>query len=435
MSRKMKDSGVEWIGEIPEEWEIRKLASISKTITDFVASGSFASLNENVKYIDTPDYAMLVRTVDLSNSSNTKKVYIDKHAYEFLANSNLFGGELVLSNIGSVGNVFLYEPLYERASLAPNAIMMRMKESNRFYYYWLLSPLVNNALKRLGSNAVQAKFNKTQLRQFLVARPSLKEQSRIANYLDIKVAEIDHIIAKTQASIEEYKRYKQSIITEAVTKGLDPNVPMKDSGIEWIGEIPEDWEITSVKSKYRLVTGFTPDTENPNYYDDNGYVWVNISDLSNDRYIVDSKKKISDLAIKECKGNLIKKGSLLYSFKLSVGQVSFAGNDLYTNEAIASFIEDESINLNFFYYMSSFAIIQNANENIYGAKLLNQQLIKNAKIVFPPLNEQQKIANFLDKKVAEIDHIISKKEQLINNLESYKKSLIYEVVTGKKEVI
>lgn len=204
---------------------------------------------------------------------------------------------------------------------------------------------------------------------------------------------------------------------------------MKDSGIEWIGEIPEDWEITSVKSKYRLVTGFTPDTENPNYYDDNGYVWVNISDLSNDRYIVDSKKKISDLAIKECKGNLIKKGSLLYSFKLSVGQVSFAGNDLYTNEAIASFIEDESINLNFFYYMSSFAIIQNANENIYGAKLLNQQLIKNAKIVFPPLNEQQKIANFLDKKVAEIDHIITKTQASIEEYKRYKQSIITEAVT------
>lgn len=204
---------------------------------------------------------------------------------------------------------------------------------------------------------------------------------------------------------------------------------MKDSGIEWIGEIPEDWEITSVKSKYRLVTGFTPDTENPNYYDDNGYVWVNISDLSNDRYIVDSKKKISDLAIKECKGNLIKKGSLLYSFKLSVGQVSFAGNDLYTNEAIASFIEDESINLNFFYYMSSFAIIQNANENIYGAKLLNQQLIKNAKIVFPPLNEQQKIANFLDKKVAEIDHILEKTRESIEEYKMYKQSIITEAVT------
>ena len=203
----------------------------------------------------------------------------------------------------------------------------------------------------------------------------------------------------------------------------------KDSGIKWIGEIPEDWEVTSVKSRYKLVTGFTPDTGNLNYYDDNGYVWVNISDLSNERYIYDSKKKISKLAVKECKGNLIKKGSLLYSFKLSVGQVAFAGNDLYTNEAIASFIEDESINLNFFYYMSSFAIIQNANENIYGAKLLNQQLIKNAKIVFPPLNEQQAISNFLDQKVSEIDHILKKTRESIEEYKKYKQSLITEAVT------
>ena len=121
----MKESGIEWIGEIPKDWEVRKLNAVSDTITDFVASGSFASLNENVKYLDETDYAMLIRTVDLSNKRSTKPVYINKHAYNYLSNSNLFGGEIILSNIGSVGSVFIYEPMYERASLAPNAITLR----------------------------------------------------------------------------------------------------------------------------------------------------------------------------------------------------------------------------------------------------------------------------------------------------------------------
>ena len=205
---------------------------------------------------------------------------------------------------------------------------------------------------------------------------------------------------------------------------------MKDSGIEWIGEIPIDWEIIKVKSRYKMVTGFTPDTDESLYYDDeNGYTWINISDLSSEREIFDSKNKITKLATEKCKGNLINKGSLLFSFKLSVGQVAFAGTDLYTNEAIASFLKTENVNLDFFYYMSQFAIIHNAIENIYGAKLLNQFLIRNATVLFPPLPEQQAIADYLDQKVSEIDKIISQTALSIEEYKRYKQSLITEAVT------
>jgi type I restriction enzyme S subunit len=129
----MKDSGITWVGKIPDNWSIRKLNSIAPIITDFVASGSFADLAANVKYLDSPDYAMLVRTADLSGTRDNI-VYIDEHAYNFLSNSNLFGGEVILSNIGSVGNVFYFEPTYKRNSLAPNAIMINGCENNRFIF-------------------------------------------------------------------------------------------------------------------------------------------------------------------------------------------------------------------------------------------------------------------------------------------------------------
>ena len=132
--REMKDSGVEWIGEIPSNWEVKKLNNVANKITDYVASGSFADLNKNVQYLDEPDYAMLVRTADLSGTKD-KKIYIDKSAYEFLANSNLFGGEVILSNIGSVGNVFYFKLLYERCSLAPNSIMVSDSPNNKYLYY------------------------------------------------------------------------------------------------------------------------------------------------------------------------------------------------------------------------------------------------------------------------------------------------------------
>ena len=145
--REMKDSGVEWIGEIPEDWCVVKLNHLANKITDYVASGSFASLNANVQYLDAPDYAMLVRTADLSGTKD-KRVYINESAYHFLSNSNLFGGEVILSNIGSVGNVFLYESMYERASLAPNAIMIDGCPNNKYVYYWFVSLIEGSDKKR-----------------------------------------------------------------------------------------------------------------------------------------------------------------------------------------------------------------------------------------------------------------------------------------------
>ena len=203
----------------------------------------------------------------------------------------------------------------------------------------------------------------------------------------------------------------------------------RDSGIEWIGQIPKEWEIGKVKNYYSLQTGFTPDTKNELYYDDNGALWVNISDMGDSHYISNTKKKISDYYISKFKPPIVPKGSLLYSFKLSVGTVAIAGEEMYTNEAIAAFLQKDGINLSFLYYSSQVCIIFNANENIYGAKLLNQDLINNATIIFPPLAEQQKIANYLDEVCGEVEEMIALQEQMIEELKAYKQSVITEAVT------
>lgn len=203
---------------------------------------------------------------------------------------------------------------------------------------------------------------------------------------------------------------------------------MKESGIEYIGKIPENWKILKVKQLYSMQTGFTPDTKVPDYYDDeNGYTWVNIKDLSFDKYIEDSEHKISKLYLDEKNPKIIPKGSLLFSFKLSLGQVAFAKEDLYSNEAIVSFLDSDDVNLDFLYYSSSL-IKYNANENIYGAKILNQTLIQNAPITFPPLDEQKEIAEYLDKTINKINKIINANINLIQLFEEYKNAVITEVV-------
>lgn len=205
---------------------------------------------------------------------------------------------------------------------------------------------------------------------------------------------------------------------------------MKDSGIDWLGMIPKDWEIRKIKNYYKMQIGFTPDTKNPDFYDgESGYDWVTIGDLNGGKYTPKTTKgKISRKYVDEYTPAIIPKGSLLYSFKLSVGQVAFTDRDVYSNEAIASFIADEDINLDFLFY-SSYMIVENANENIYGAKILNQELIRNASIVFPPLEEQQKIADFLDDKIGEVDTIISKTKASIEEYKKYRKSIVIKAVT------
>ena len=201
---------------------------------------------------------------------------------------------------------------------------------------------------------------------------------------------------------------------------------MKDSGIEWIGEIPADWEVSTIKREYVFQTGWTPDTTHEEYFVGEN-IWINISDMKS-KVVYDSEKHISDEAVRLASMNISPKGSLLYAFKLSVGAVSFCGIDMYTNEAIATFLPGKN-NLRFLYYTAPIFIIKNANENIYGAKLLNQKLIRNAKIVIPPLEVQKRIADCLDRKCSQIDAIIVRQQEVIEKLKAYKLSVITEAVT------
>ena len=201
---------------------------------------------------------------------------------------------------------------------------------------------------------------------------------------------------------------------------------MRDSGIEWIGEIPADWEVSTIKREYSFQTGWTPDTTHEEYFTGEN-IWINISDMKS-KVIYNSEKHISDGAVQLASMNISPKGSLLYAFKLSVGAVAFCGNDMYTNEAIATFLPGKN-SLRFLYYTAPIFIIKNANENIYGAKLLNQKLIRNAKIIVPPLAVQERIADYLDRKCSRIDAIIVRQQEVIEKLKAYKLSVITEAVT------
>lgn len=201
----------------------------------------------------------------------------------------------------------------------------------------------------------------------------------------------------------------------------------KDSGVEWLDVIPKDWVLSKVKYIAPFQVGWTPPTKNDeNFVGHN--LWVNISDLKG-KLISDTSKRISDKAAKEASMSITPKGSLMYSFKLSVGAVSFAGVDMYTNEAIASFLDSARLPLSYLYYALPKFVIENASTNIYGAKILNQELINNAQLLEPAFEEAENIANFLDHETAKIDMLIDKQQQLIKLLKEKRQAVISHAVT------
>lgn len=200
----------------------------------------------------------------------------------------------------------------------------------------------------------------------------------------------------------------------------------KDSGVKWLGEIPSHWEVVPIKHSYKFTVGWTPPTGRNDLFEGNN-LWANISDLG-DKVIRTTTNHISDSAVRQSGRSISPKGSLLYSFKLSVGTVSFCGADMYTNEAIATFLKGKN-SLEFLYYAAPIFIIKNANTNIYGAPILNQDLIKNALVLLPPLSEQDAIVRYLDSATSEIDKAIAMQQKMIDLLNERKQIIIQNAVT------
>jgi type I restriction enzyme S subunit len=182
-------------------------------VTDYVANGSFASLRENVSYKQEPDYAILVRTIDLSNNFDEDKIYIDERAYKFLSKSTLFGGEIIINNIGAgVGQTFRCPYLKERMSLGPNSILIRTS-NNDFFYYWFNSVYGQNAIIKVVTPGAMPKFNKTGFKTIMVPVPSLSEQSRIVSILDTFEASIANLEAQLKEREKQYEYYRNKLLT------------------------------------------------------------------------------------------------------------------------------------------------------------------------------------------------------------------------------
>lgn len=424
-----KDSGIAWIGEIPGEWEVLK----NKYTYSFIYSGGTPTASEE-KYYSDEGFAF-VSISDMSTTEYVKET--KKHlTNEGIANKNLKvlpEGTVLFSIYATVGAVseLLIEATISQAILAIGL----KKEIDKSYYKYNLKSMKDYIFSQANGNT-QFNLNAEKVANFTICFPPLSVQQSISSFLDTKCGEIDSLISIQEEMISELLAYKQSVITEAVTKGLDKKAKMKNSGVEWIGDIPEEWEVCKVKNIFYLSTGTTPksfDSINDGEETVNWFTPTDIIDGGNELWC--SKRKLSINTIENEGVCLFPPKTLMYvGIGATAGKVGFACVKGYSNQQITALISKGYGDKYFYYLLNSIRVMIRENAFFTTLPIINNSYLGQKSIPVPPLPVQQAIATYLDEKTSQVDSLIALKQSKIESLKEYKKSIIYEYVTGKKRV-
>ena len=418
----MKDSGIEWIGAIPEGWETINPKAL------FAQRKDRASKGER-QLTSSQQYGILYQD-EYMELTGSKVVTVEKdfdilkhvEAGDFVISMRSFQGGLEYSTkSGAISSAYVM--------LVPNLELVYP----RFYRWLLKSSVYIDALQRttnmVRDGQAMRYSNFAQVRLFTLP---LDEQKSRADFLDLECSSIDKILFKTRSSIEEYKKLKQAVITQAVTKGVRGEREMKDSGVEWIGEIPKEWDILNLVAHTSMLTPMRDRPENL----DGPIPWIRIEDFDG-KYISSSKASlgVSKETVRSMNLKIYPVGTILCTSSCIMGKCAIVSRELVSNQRFIGIIPDQNTCENFLYYL----MLSNSERMNYLATgalqaNLSRSSFEHLKVQFPSYQEQKEISDYLDTKCAEIDKLIAKKEQLVKELESYKKSLIYEVVTGKREV-
>ena len=419
--REMKDSGIEWIGESPADWELSKIGAVYEERNEKVSDVDFQPLSVTKQGV-VPQLETAAKTNDGENRKLIRK-------NDFVINSRS-------DRRGSCG-ISEYDG---SCSLINTVLKPRRNMCNAYYSFVFRSERFADEFYRWGNGIVDDLWSTkwSNMKRIYIPAPSLQEQHRIADYLDRKCSQIDAIIARQQEVIEKLKAYKLSVITEVVTKGLNPDVPMKDSGIEWIGEIPEHWKIGKLCFfTVRIGDGLHGTPE----FDDKGeYYFINGNNLGATYITIKENTKTVGLSEYNKYFIALDENTLLISLNGTIGSVSqYHGEQIILGKSAGYIILDSRRDLTLDYlrfYLQSKSVKTLFELSFAGTTINNLSLetLRNLPVCIMTSEEQLQISKILDKKCLEIESTIQKKQMLIECLAAYKKSLIYEVVTGKKEV-
>ena len=418
--REMKDSGIEWIGEIPAEWEIIRFK--------FLHNGMNTGESIDKEYWSDDEKDTVFYTAGLL------PIYTSYQDFPEWKYTN--GNDLLLARNGTP---YVYYPVIN-ACYTDHIIRAEMKaDINRKFVKYGLQQSISSVIVNQVSIAT---WSASLWNEQTIPWPPLSEQQKIADYLDSECAKIDDVITKTKTTIEEYKKLKQSVITETVTKGIRPNREMKDSGIEWIGEIPKEWNV--VKGT-RMINSTQNGLTRRDLAESMGHIVLKLKNITSDGKISYDYINRIQLTTNEIDNYSLVAGVFLFvrvngSKKLVGKCVIYKDNGeitAYNDHIIRVRLNNNCSKEYFYWYLYSSAgktEIDLHTSTAAGQYTISGEGLRDICIALPRIDEQQEIADYLDKKCSEIDNLIAKKEQIAAELESYKKSLIYEYVTGKREV-
>lgn len=432
---KYKNTDLEWCPQIPEHWELKKLKYVAlvqpSNVDKKTEKDEISVLLCN--YVDVYKNDYIVNSLPFMEAT-AKNNEIEKY--------QLVVGDVIITKDSETAQDIAI-PAYVKET-APNLLCgyhLAQIRSNQVdiigkYLFRLFQSKMFNSNFEIGANGVTRYGLGVEVTQStFVLLPPLSEQQKIADYLDQKTTLIDSIIAKKEKQIELYKEERTAVINHAITKGLNPDAKMKDSGIEWLGEIPEHWELRKISQGFsKIGSGTTPSAGNSLYYENGVHNWLQTGDLTNG-LISKTSKKLTDKALEDYSTlRFYEKGSLVIAmYGATIGKVGILNIETTTNQACCVLSSSESWLIMYAYYW----FIANKEHVVRlsyggGQPNISQEVIRTLRLTTPPISEQQQIISYLDKETLRIDALIEKTTKQIDLLKEYKEALINEFVTGHK---
>lgn len=438
--RTMKDSGIEWIGKIPENWNEPPLKSrysfgkgLSITKADLSDEGAQVISYGQIHSKDNNGVSTkeeIIRHIPWNHSNLTSTARTQPGDLIFADTSEDLQG---CGNCVYINREDVYAG-YHTLFLHPKA-----KNSGRYFAYLFASDAWRAQIREKVTGVKLFSITQDVLKSTVLLEPPVDEQERIVQFLDEKCKSIDNLIDQKEKSITLLKERRQSIIYEAVTKGLDPNIPLKDSGIEWLGQIPEKWGIACLKRLGIASTGSTPSKDHSEYWDGD-IPWVSPKDMKTD-YLVDSEDHITKAAVSECGLTVFDEHTLLFCVRSGILRHTFpvcvTKQKVTINQDLRAMILSKEILPSYlFYYLRGINDVIITLYQKVGATVesIEMDWFIYLPVVLPSKNEQTEIVNYLYDQCEKINTIILKNNETITKLKEYRQSLIYEVVTGKKEI-
>lgn len=425
-----KDSGIPWLGEVPEHWEVKRLKFLTNKIVDG-AHFTPTYVNEGVPFLRVTD--IQEKNIDMEK---IKYIPLEEHQ-ELIKRCNPQKGDLLLSKNGTIGISKKIDWNWEFSIFVSLCLIKfnSLISSNYAKYFFDSNSLQEQIFGLIKKNTV-INLHLDKIENFWFVLPSLKEQTAIAHYLDTKLGEIDALIDKQQTLLEKLAEQRTAVITHAVTKGLNPAAPMKNSGVEWLGDVPAHWDIKHSNQIFKIYNGATPKTSEPDYWGDE-IVWFTPKDLGDNqnKEISTSLKMITKEGYENCGVSLAPAKSIALSKRAPIGHLAITLLPAVVNQGcfLLEVLAPNDVNYLYYWLYANKTTLNSFGQGSTFMELPREKFAM-LKISIPPKNEQTSIADYLDQETAKIDCLCDTVNQTIGRLKEYRTALITQAVTGKIKV-